>query len=247
MPSSTPRPSLWQFANPTRFLALTDRLMTPLWVLATLALVIGLGWGLLFTPPAELHGPGVKMLFVHVPTALIAINCWLVMLVGSAIWYIRRHHVSALIARSAAPIGAVMTFLALLTGAVWGQPAWGAWWVWGDPRLTSFLILFLFYLSYLALVNAMESSELADDLAAALCLIGSVFALLSRYANWFWEQGQHQGSSLSLDRSENVANAYWLPLVLTMAGFVLYFLALTLTRTRTAILTRRLRAMEDRA
>ena len=94
--------------------------------------------------------------------------------------------------------------IALLTGAIWGQPMWGTWWAW-DPRLTSFFILFLFYLGYIALWEAVDEPDKAADLTAVLCLVGSVFALLSRYAVFFWSQGLHQGPSLSLDRQENVA------------------------------------------
>ena len=134
----------------------------------------------------------------------MAINAWLMMLVASLIWFIRRHHVSALAARAAAPVGATMTVIALLTGAIWGQPMWGTWWAW-DPRLTSFFILFLFYVGYIALWEAVDEPDKAADLTAVLCLVGSVFALLSRYAVFFWSQGLHQGPSLSLDARENVA------------------------------------------
>jgi heme exporter protein C len=98
--------------------------------------------------------------------------------------------------KAAAPSALVMTLIGLITGAVWGQPMWGTWWAW-DPRLTSFLILFLFYLGYIALWAAIEDPDTAADLTAVLCLVGSVFALLSRYAAFFWNQGLHQGASLS--------------------------------------------------
>ena len=127
-----------------------------------------------------------------------------------------------------------MTVIALLTGAIWGQPMWGTWWAW-DPRLTSFFILFLFYVGYIALWEAMDEPDKAADLTAVLCLVGSVFALLSRYAVFFWSQGLHQGPSLSLDAQENVADAFWWPLVISIAGFALLFVALVLTRTRTEI------------
>ena len=122
----------------------------------------------------------------------MAINAWFMMLLASLIWIIRRHHVSALAARAAAPVGMVMTLIALLTGAIWGQPMWGTWWAW-DPRLTSFLILFLFYLGYIALWAAIENDDTAADLTSVLCLVGSVFAVLSRYAVNFWNQGAAPG------------------------------------------------------
>jgi len=138
-----------------------------------------------------------------------------------------------------------MTAIALFTGAVWGEPMWGTWWAW-DPRLTSFLILFLFYLGYMALWSAIEDPDTAADLTSVLCLVGSVFAILSRYAVWFWNQGLHQGSTLSLDAADHISNVFWEPLVLTMAGFVLLFITLVLVRTRTEIRLRRLYALELR-
>jgi heme exporter protein C len=176
----------------------------------------------------------------------MAINAWIMMLVASLIWLVRRHHVSALAAKAAAPVGLVMTLVAMFTGAVWGQPIWGTWWAW-DPRLTSFLILGLFYLGYLALWEAIPDPDTAADLTSILCLVGSVFALLSRYAVNFWAQGLHQGASLSLDAEENVADVFWVPLLVCLAGFVLLFLALVLLRTGSEIRARRLRALSLRA
>jgi heme exporter protein C len=119
---------------------------------------------------------------------------------------------------------------------------WGTWWAW-DPRLTSFFILFVFYLGYIGLWEAIEDPEKAADLTAVTCMVGSVFAILSRYAVFFWSQGLHQGASLSMDRQENVHDAYWYPLLLCMAGFVFLFVALVLVRTRTEIRARRIRAL----
>ena len=135
-----------------------------------------------------------------------------------------------------------MTLVALLTGAIWGKPMWGTYWEW-DPRLTSFLILGLFYLGYIALWSAIEDRDAAADLSSILCLVGTVFAVLSRYAANFWNQGLHQGASLSLDAEQNVADVFWVPLVTTLAGFTALFLALVLLRTRTEIRRRRLHAL----
>jgi heme exporter protein C len=234
--------SIWEYANPKKFTRTVDVLLPPVAVLAVLALAGGLIWGFFFTPDDYKQGSTVKIIYLHVPSALLAINTWLMMLVASLIWLIRRHHVSALAARAAAPVGAVMTVIALLTGAIWGQPMWGTWWAW-DPRLTSFLILFLFYLGYIALWAAIENDDTAADLTSILCIVGSVFALLSRYAVNFWNQGLHQGASLSLDKEENVADVFYYPLLVSIGGFVLLFVALVLLRTRTEIRARRTRAL----
>ncbi|SFR10912.1 heme ABC transporter permease [Poseidonocella sedimentorum] len=234
--------SLWEYANPRKFMALSGGLLPWVSAGAALCLVVGLVWGFFFTPDDYRQGSTVKIIYLHVPSALMAINAWFMMLVASLIWLIRRHHVSALAAKAAAPVGAVMTLIALVTGAFWGQPMWGTWWAW-DPRLTSFLILFLFYLGYMALWSAIENDDTAADLTSVLCLVGTVFAVLSRYAVNFWNQGLHQGASLSLDKEENVADIFYFPLLVAIAGFVLLFVALVLLRTRTEIRLRRMRAL----
>ena len=235
--------SLWEYANPVKFLRLSERVLSTLWVLAISSIVVGLVWGFFFTPDDIRQGSTVKIIYIHVPAALMAINAWFMMLVASLIWLIRRHHVSALAAKAAAPVGVVMTLIALITGAIWGQPMWGTWWVW-DPRLTSFLILFLFYLGYIALWESIEDSDTAADLTAVLCIVGSVFAVLSRYAVNFWNQGLHQGTSIPVATGErSVADVFFVPLLISMVGFGLLFLALTLYRTGTEIRVRRTKAL----
>ena len=234
--------SLWEYANPRKFLTTTDRLLPVVAVAAAVLTVVGVGWGFFFTPEDFRQGSTVKIMYLHVPAAMMAINAWVMMLVASLIWLIRRHHVSALAARAAAPAGMVFTLIALATGAIWGQPMWGTWWAW-DPRLTSFLILCLFYFGYIALWEAVENPDTAADLTGVLCLVGSVFALLSRYAVNFWNQGLHQGASLSVAPGERMAMDFKLPLYVSMLGFALMFLALVLAGTRTEIRARRLRAL----
>ncbi len=237
--------SLWEYANPKKFMATSSAVLPWVAILSAACLFVGLIWGFFFTPDDFRQGSTVKIIYLHVPSALMAINAWLMMLVCSLIWLVRRHHVSALAARAAAPVGMTMTLIALATGAIWGQPMWGTYWAW-DPRLTSFLILFLFYLGYIALWEAIENPDTAADLTSVLCLVGSVFALLSRYAVNFWNQGLHQGASLSLDKEENVADVFYFPLLVSIAGFVLFFLALVLIRTRTEIRARRISALHAR-
>ncbi len=132
--------SLWEYANPVKFLGLSARVQPFVWGGAGLCLAVGLLWGFFATPDDYRQGSTVKIIYLHVPAALMAINAWFMMLVASLIWLIRRHHVSALAAKAAAPVGVIMTVIALITGAIWGQPHVGTWWAW-DPRLTSFLIL----------------------------------------------------------------------------------------------------------
>ena len=237
--------SFWEYANPVKFLTLSERVLPFFWALSAICIVVGLVWGFFFTPDDFRQGSTVKIIYLHVPSALMAINAWFMMLVAALIWLVRRQHVSALAAKAAAPVGVTMTLIALFTGAVWGQPMWGTWWAW-DPRLTSFLILFLFYLGYMALWEAIEDPDTAADLTSILCLVGSVFAVLSRYAVNFWNQGLHQGASLSLDKETNVADVFYHPLLVAIAGFVYLFFALVLYRTGTEIRIRRTRALMAR-
>ena len=237
--------SLWEYANPVKFLKLSDKVLPVFAGFSIIGLAVGLIWGFFFTPDDYRQGSTVKIIYLHVPSALMAINAWFMMLVASVIWLVRRHHVSALAAKAAAPVGVTMTMVALVTGALWGQPMWGTWWAW-DPRLTSFLILFLFYLGYIALWSSIDNPDTAADLTSMLCIVGSVFAILSRYAVNFWNQGLHQGASLSLDKEKNVADVFYQPLLFSIFGFVFLFLTLVLIGTRTEIRLRRAEALRLR-
>jgi len=231
--------SVWKFANPNLFLNWSAKVVPVSATLAALLLVLGLVWGGMFTPDDYRQGSAVKILFVHVPSAFLAINIYFMMFAASLIWLIKRHHVSALAAKAAAPIGIAMTLIALVTGAIWGQPMWGTPWVW-DPRLTSFAIMLAFYISYISLWSAMSNSDKAADLSSILCLTGSIFAVLSRYAVNFWDQGLHQGASLSLDKEEHVSNEFFFPLLVCIFGFTFLFITLVLIRTQTEIRKRRI-------
>jgi len=233
--------SIWRYANPAEFMRLTDRLVAPLWVAAGGLLAVGLYWSLALTPDDYQQGSTVKILFIHVPAAMLAINVYAVMAVASAVGLIRRHHVSFLVAKAAAPVGAAFTAIALITGAVWGQPMWGTWWVW-DARLTAVLIMFFFYLGYMALWAAVEEPDKAADLSGVLCLVGVVFAFLARYAVNFWAT-LHQGASLSMAQGQRVDDAFRTPLYLMILAFYLLFIAILVVRARTEIRARRARSL----
>jgi heme exporter protein C len=240
--------AFWQLANPKVFMGWSGRWLPWLVGLTVLFLTSGLIWGFFFTPDDIRQGSTVKIIYLHVPAALMAINGYLLLFVGSLVWLIRRQHVSVLAAKAAAPVGMTMTLIALATGAIWGQPMWGTYWVW-DPRLTSFLILFLFYAGYIALWAAIDDDETAADLTSVLALVGSVFALLSRYAVLFWNQGLHQGTTVTFvdgTKQENISKVFFQPLLLSMVGFGLLFLTLLLIGTRSELRARRLKVLEAR-
>lgn len=239
--------SLWRYANPAEFMRISGAALPFCAWGGAAALICGVAWGLFLTPTIAEQGESARIIYIHVPAAMLAINTYFMMAIASLIGMIRRHHVSFLLAKAAAPVGAAMTALALITGALWGAPTWGTWWVW-DPKLTSVLIMFFFYAGYIALWAAVDDPEKAADLSAVLCLTGVVFAVMSRYAVEIFDgRTLHQPASLSLDKEENVAGVYYLPLLVSIAGFYLSFFAFLLARTRTEICLRRARSLAMRA
>ena len=235
--------SIWRYANPAEFMRLSGAILPWAAGLAALLIVGGATWGLFFTPADYQQGETVRIMYVHVPASMMAINIYFIMAVASVIGIVRRHHVSFLVAKAAAPVGAGLTLAAIVTGAIWGQPTWGTWWVW-DPKLTSILIMLFFYLGYIGLWAAIDDPDKAADLSAVLCLTGVVFAFLSRYAvEIFGDQTLHQPASLSLDMETNVAPVFFWPLLATIAGYYAFFIALVLLRARTEIRLRRARAL----
>ena len=225
---------LWKFSNPVLFKKLANIISPLVGLIAVLAIIIGLVWGVFFTSPDYKQMESVKIIFIHVPAAFLAINIYLMMTITSLVWLIRRHYVSALAAKSSAMIGLTMTIVTIITGSLWGSSTWGTYWVW-DPRLTSFAILLCFYIGYILLWQAIGSIEKAANITSLFCIIGSVFALLSRYIVFFIDQGLHQGPTLSLDQEKNIDNSYYFPLILTLIGFSSLFIYLVLVRTTTEI------------
>ncbi len=224
----------WKFSNPVLFKKLSDLISPSAGIIAILAIIPGLVWGVFFTNPDYKQMETVKIIFIHVPAAFLAINIYLMMTITSLIWLVRRHYVSALAAKSAAIVGLTMTIVTIITGSLWGNSTWGTYWVW-DPRLTSFAILLCFYVGYILLWQAIGSLEKAANITSLFCIIGSVFALLSRYIVFFIDQGLHQGPTLSLDQEKNIDNSYYFPLILMLIGFSSLFIYLVLVRTTTEL------------
>ena len=232
----------WKFSNPVLFKKLSGLISPLAGIIAILAIIPGLVWGVFFTNPDYKQMETVKIIFIHVPAAFLAINIYLMMTITSLIWLVRRHYVSALAAKSAATIGLTMTIVTIITGSLWGSSTWGTYWVW-DPRLTSFAILLCFYVGYILLWQAIGSLEKAANITSLFCIIGSVFALLSRYIVFFIDQGLHQGPTLSLDQEKNIDNSYYFPLILMLIGFSSLFIYLVLVRTTTELNKFKLKAV----
>ncbi|MFN4229035.1 heme ABC transporter permease [Parvibaculum sp.] len=227
------------YANPARFMALSARLLAPLWGLSLLVVGAGLWFALFDSPPDYQQGETVRIMYVHVPAAWLAMFGYSVMAVASAAGLVLRHPLSDLCAKSAAPIGAAFTFLALLTGSLWGKPMWGTWWEW-DARMTSVLILFFLYLGYIALWATIEEPARAARAAAVLALVGAINIPIIRYSVVWWNT-LHQPASVFRMDGPTIAPAMLLPLALMGIGLTLLFVALLLVRMRAEVMRRRVR------
>ncbi|MBV9550128.1 MAG: heme ABC transporter permease [Alphaproteobacteria bacterium] len=228
---------LFRYANPARFMGLSGALLPWLWsaALLTLATALYLGFS---APPDYQQGRTVLILFIHVPAAIMATNVYACMVVASLFSLINRHILADVAARTAAPLGAIFTLLALITGSLWGKPMWGTWWVW-DGRLTSTLVQFFLYLGYIALWNAIEDETRAARICAVLALVGAVNIPIIKFSVDWWAT-LHQGESIM---SGNLAGPFLVPFLVMMLFYMLLFVCLWLTRIRTLILERRLRSL----
>ncbi|MEQ8347405.1 MAG: heme ABC transporter permease [Sneathiellaceae bacterium] len=231
--------ALHRLANPTRFLALVRRIQPVAGVAALLLIAAGLGWGLLYAPPDYQQGETVRIMYVHVPSAWMALFIYVCMAVASAVGLIWRHPVADLSAKASAPIGAAFTFLCLVTGSLWGQPMWGTWWVW-DGRLTSVLILFFLYLGYIALWQAFDDQAKAARAAAILALVGAINVPIVKFSVDWWNTLHQPASVLTMDGPHIHSTLLW-PLLLTGLGFTAFYVFVLCLRVRTEILRRKVR------
>src|SRR3990172_9189427 len=229
-----------RLANPTRFMELSGRLLP--WVAALAGVVIAAGLFMAFTaPPDYQQGHTAKIMFVHVPCAWLSMFVYVLIAASSFGLLVFRHPLADVSAKAAAPIGAVFTLLALVTGSLWGKPMWGAYWVW-DPRLTSVLILFFLYLGLIALRSSIEDEALAANLAAIVSLVGIVILPVIRLlVDW---NSIHQQPSVSRLGMPTIHPSLLWPLLVTAAGMTALFLALHLKAMRNEILRRRVRALQ---
>jgi heme exporter protein C len=228
---------LFKYANPHNFLRLSAGLL-PFTAIAT---VLCLGAGLYFSfsvPPDYQQGSTITLLFIHVPADFMALAAYGAIAACSLLSLVWRHPLSDTAARAAAPLGAIFTALGLVTGALWGKPMWGTYWVW-DARLTSFLLLLFLYLGYMALWNAIEDETRAARACAILAMVGVVNLPIIHFSVTWWST-LHQGETIMAGK---LAPVYLPPFALMMLGYLLLFVTLWMIRIRTAILERRARTI----
>jgi len=229
------------YANPTRFMTLSGKLVVPLGIVTAVLIGAGLYFALLNSPVDYQQGETVRIMYVHVPSAWLGMFAYMVMASASLIALVFRHPLADVCAKSAAPLGAAFTFLALATGSLWGRPMWGTWWVW-DARLTSMLILLFLYFGYIALWATIEEPVRAARAAAVLALVGSINVPIVHYSVVWWNTLHQPASVFRVDGPE-IAGSMLIPLMLMAVGFTFFFVTMLLVRMRVEILRRRVRAL----
>src|SRR5881394_1322735 len=232
--------TLIDLANPAKFLSLTARALPWLAGATAILLLIGL-YQSAVAPDDYQQGATVKIMFLHVPSAWLSMFVWGVMslaALGTLVW---RHPLADVAAKAAAPIGAAFTFLALVTGSLWGRPMWGTYWVW-DARLTSVLVLFLMYLGLMALWRAVDDPSRAGRAAAILTLVGALNLPIIKFSVDWWNT-LHQGTSLFRLDGPSIDPSILAPLLVMLLAFALLYLTLHLAAMRNEILRRRVRTL----
>jgi heme exporter protein C len=231
-----PSTRFFTFAAPSRFYHLSGALLPWLWAATVVLIALGLYIGFFVAPTDATQGESYRIIFIHVPAAWMSMLLYLVMAFWAVIGWAFNARLASMVARALAPTGAMFTFLALWTGALWGKPTWGTWWVW-DARLTSELILLFLYLGFLALVESIDDHKRADHAGALLALIGVVNIPIIYFSVRWWNT-LHQGASISLTAAPKMASAMLTAmLVMTLACWA-YAFAVVFMRTRAIILER---------
>ena len=231
-------------ANPSRFMRLANRVLPALVVLAVTTGAVGLYQGLVTSPPDYQQGDTVRIIYIHVPAAWLALFGYVGLGICGIFYIVWRHPLADVAARAVAPVGAVFALLTLITGSLWGKPMWGAWWVW-DARLTSMLILLFFYLGVIALANGFDQPERGSRPAALLALVGVINVPIVKFSVDWWNT-LHQPASLLRSGGVSIDQAMLVPLLLMLAGMHCYFAVIVILRMKAILAERRLTSLQLR-
>ncbi|MBX2857458.1 MAG: heme ABC transporter permease [Cellvibrionaceae bacterium] len=203
---------------------------------AVILLVVGSIWGLAFAPPDAKQGNSYRIIYIHVPASFLALAGYYVMAISGAIGLIWRMKLSFMVLKSAAPVGAVLTFVSLITGSIWGKPTWGTWWEW-DARITSMLVLFFLYLGIIALQSAYRQQEAADKTSAILALVGMVnIPIIYKSVDWWYTL--HQPATLKLTEKSAIDPSMAYPLITMILAFYAVYAWLLISQIRVEVLRR---------
>ena len=226
----------FKFASPQSFYPLAGKMIPWFWALAAIFGVVGLWISFFVAPTDAVQGEGYRIIFIHVPASWMSMFIYLVMAGWAGLGLVLNTRLSGMMAQALAPTGALMAFLSLWTGAFWGKPMWGTWWVW-DARLTSELILFFLYIGFIALQAAIDDPRRADKAGAILALVGVVNVPIIYFSVKWWNT-LHQGASVSIMKSPSMAiTMLWGMLIMALC-FWMYSIAVALMRVRAIILER---------
>jgi len=232
---------MWKFihklASPPHFYSLAPKLVPWFAVPGLLLVAYGVYAGLFLAPTDYQQGDAFRIIYVHVPSAYLSMLAYMTMAISAAIGLIWRIKLSHAVAAAAAPLGAWFTFLALATGSIWGRPMWGTWWEWGDPRLTSELIMLFVYFGYMALRAAIDDTTKADKASAVLALVGAVNVPIIHFSVEWWSS-LHQGATLLRKDGPAMDASMLYPLLAMILAFTFLFGALLMRRIRTEVLYR---------
>ena len=238
---------MWSyFANPHKFLRLSDWLAPAFYALGAACIAYGLWQGLWVVPKDEYQGGDImRVMFVHVPAAWLAMASYSALAIASFVWFVWRHELADIAAKAIAPIGAVWTALCLATGSIWGKPTWGTWWQWDDARMMSVLFLFFLFLGYMALRAAMDTRQKAARAGAILAMVGAVNIPLIKFSVDLFTS-LHQDASVITADGPKMAAVYLTPLLVSAIGHSLLFGGLVMTSMRTEIRERRIARLRSR-
>lgn len=228
-------------ANPARFMRFSAALLPWAAGLTVVLLAAGLYMGLVRAPADYQQGESVRIIYVHVPSAWMALFCYSIMALAGAVGLIWKHPLADLVAKSTAPIGTSFTVLALVTGSLWGKPMWGTWWVW-DARLTSVLILLFLYLGYMALMRAFDNPERGMKAASILALVGFVNVPIIKFSVDWWST-LHQPASVIRPGGPTIHASILWPLILMALAFTAYYVWVLLLRVRGEIIASKIRVI----
>lgn len=226
----------FKFSSPPAFYVLAGKMVPWFTAIAVVLISVGLYMSFFVAPTDYKQGEGYRIIFVHVPAAWMSMFIYVVMALWSGIGLVFNTRLSAMMAQALAPTGAMFTFLALWTGAFWGKPMWGTWWVW-DARLTSELILLFLYIGFIALQGAIDDNRRADRAGAILALVGVVNIPIIYYSVKWWNT-LHQGASVSISKGSSMGETMLITMLIMTLGFWAYSIAVALTRVRSIILER---------
>jgi heme exporter protein C len=219
---------------PNKILSLTNTTINSLVVLLIIVVTIGLIYSLLISPPDYIQGDSVRIMYVHVPSSFIALGCFGLMGIASICNLIFKIKFMSLLAKSLAPIGCIFTLISIVTGSFWGKPTWGIWWVW-DARLTSMIILLIFYIAYILTWKIVDSFEKANKISSIIGIIGLFNIPVIKYSVDWWNT-LHQPSSITLTSAPTIHYTMLVPLVIMFFGMLIYTLIIFLMRYKTEVM-----------